>query len=380
MKPILTITRYIVGILFIFSGLVKANDPLGLSYKMQEFFEVWGMHALNDYTLAFSILMIAFEIIAGVAVIIGWQMRLFSWLLLLLIIFFTFLTGYALLSGKIKSCGCFGDCIPLTPTQSFIKDIVLLILILLLFRYRDSIKSSKSRNTSMIFLLATVIFSFGFQWYVLRHLPVVDCLPYKKGMNIAAQMQIPAGAIPDSTVISFVYQKDGKEVEFTADQFPADFNDSTYTFVKRYDKLVRKGNAEPPVKDFVLLTASGNDTTHAITTARGMMQWLFIRKVEEGKQKEILNWISELEELSRSGNMPLVIITPVADAVNKLLPAGLRHIQVLRSDAVAVKTAARTDLTLYLMNDGAVVNKWALADAAKSLVAIREITSVAGNR
>src|SRR6266498_111114 len=122
MKTLLNIGRIIVGVLFIFSGLVKANDPLGLSYKMQEFFEVWGLSSLNDYTLALSLVMNIFEVLAGVAVIIGWRMKLFSWLLLLLIIFFTFLTGYAALSGKIKTCGCFGDCIPLTPTTSFIKD------------------------------------------------------------------------------------------------------------------------------------------------------------------------------------------------------------------------------------------------------------------
>src|SRR4249919_3078048 len=103
MKLLISISRYVVGILFIFSGLVKANDPLGLSYKMQEFFELWVMHFLNDYTLAFSVAMIAFEIIAGVAVLVGWKMNLFSWLLLLLIIFFTFLTGYAVFSGKIRT-------------------------------------------------------------------------------------------------------------------------------------------------------------------------------------------------------------------------------------------------------------------------------------
>jgi len=127
MKLILNIARFIVGVLFIFSGLIKANDPLGLSYKMQEFFEVWGWGFLDNYTLTLSVFMIAFEIIAGVAVLVGWQMKLFSWLLLLLIIFFTFLTGYALFSGKIRECGCFGDCIPLTADQSFMKDLVLLV-------------------------------------------------------------------------------------------------------------------------------------------------------------------------------------------------------------------------------------------------------------
>ncbi len=88
---------------------------------MQEFFEVWGIHWLDHFTLAFSLIMIVFEIVAGVAILLGWRMRLFSWLLLLLIIFFTFLTGYAYLSGKVRECGCFGDCIPLTAGQSFTK-------------------------------------------------------------------------------------------------------------------------------------------------------------------------------------------------------------------------------------------------------------------
>src|ERR1700712_4454856 len=140
MKTGLTIARIIVGILFIFSGLVKANDPLGLSYKMQEFFEVWGWNFFNDYTLSFSVLMIAFEIIAGVAVLLGWRMKLFSWLLLLLIIFFTFLTGYAVLSGKIRTCGCFGDCIPLSASQSFTKDLLLTALIIFIFIFKDKVQ------------------------------------------------------------------------------------------------------------------------------------------------------------------------------------------------------------------------------------------------
>ena len=140
MKLLINIARIIVGVLFIFSGLVKANDPLGLSYKMQEFFEVWGWGFLDNFSLSFSILMIAFEIIAGVAVLLGWRMKLFSWLLLLLIIFFTFLTGYAVLSGKIRTCGCFGDCIPLTAEQSFTKDLILTALIVFIFIFRNQVK------------------------------------------------------------------------------------------------------------------------------------------------------------------------------------------------------------------------------------------------
>src|SRR5215210_6162430 len=154
MKILLSVIRIVVGVLFIFSGLIKANDPTGLSFKMEEFFEVWGLTFLNSYTLAFALIMNAFEIVAGVAVLLGWRMRLFSWLLLLLIIFFTFLTGYALLSGKIKTCGCFGDCIPLTSKQSFIKDLVLLVLIIIIFITKDAIRPlfSNAASTSLIAL------------------------------------------------------------------------------------------------------------------------------------------------------------------------------------------------------------------------------------
>src|SRR6476469_7174370 len=153
MKTTLTVIRWIVGLLFIFSGLIKANDPLGLSYKMQEFFEAWGIQSLNDYTLALSLVMNVFEVLAGVAIIVGWRIKLFTWLLLLLIIFFTFLTGYATYSGKFKSCGCFGDCIPLTPLQSFIKDLILLMLIIIIFVYRNKIPPAFSNMTLPLFIL-----------------------------------------------------------------------------------------------------------------------------------------------------------------------------------------------------------------------------------
>src|SRR6478736_10218331 len=167
-KNTLRVIRWIVGLLFIFSGLVKANDPLGLSYKMQEFFEAWNFYFLNDYTLAFSLIMNVFEVLAGVAVIIGWRMKLFSWLLLLLIIFFSFLTGYALLSGKIKTCGCFGDCLPLTPAQSFTKDLILFVLILILFVNRRRIISSVKQFVAIGLLLLCVVSVSYLQAYVMK--------------------------------------------------------------------------------------------------------------------------------------------------------------------------------------------------------------------
>lgn len=358
MKHLLIIIRWLVGLLFIFSGLIKANDPMGLSYKMQEFFEVWNIHGLQTYTLAMSVLMIAFEIIAGVAVIVGWQFRLFSWLLLLLIIFFTFLTGYALFSGKIKECGCFGDCIKLTSKDSFIKDIVLLILITYLFAFRHRVRSALGNTVSFLIIVMATFFSFGGQFFVLKHLPVIDCLPYKIGSNIAQSRQIPTEAIPDSVVITFVYKKEGKELEFDADHFPADFNDSLYTFVNRYDKVVRKGNAEPLIKDFVLINANEQDVTDSILTLQGPAIIVFSKSwdAEWNAAFELLKQEAAIHEI------PLFVSTSSPELVRKNIMG-----TILKSDFVAIKTAARVDPTVYLLNNGTIKGKWALADEGELL-------------
>ena len=378
MKPVLTLARFIVGILFIFSGLVKANDPLGLSYKMQEFFEVWGWNFFNDYTLSFSILMIAFEIIAGVAVLLGWRMKLFSWLLLLLIIFFTFLTGYAVLSGKIRTCGCFGDCIPLTAEQSFTKDLILLALIVFIFIFRNSIQPFFKPLISSRILILTTLFSFALQGYVFRHLPVVDCLPYKVGKNIQQQMKVPPGAVPDSTVITFVYNKQGKPVEFTSDNFPADFDDSLYHFIKRYDKLIRKGNAEPAIKDFVLTSLGGTDSTNDILSQKGHSLFLFVKdQMNTVYEKDENNQLRLIIADARQHAIPLYIVTNTRDVLAQFSQATKDSLLVSTNafmcDAVAIKTAARANPTLYLLKDGTIQQKWAFADMKKAYEVIHAI-------
>jgi uncharacterized membrane protein YphA (DoxX/SURF4 family) len=377
MRTLHFLTRLLVGVLFIFSGLVKANDPLGLSYKMQEFFEVFGCSFFNQYSLLIAIVMIAFEIIAGVAVVLGWQMKLFSWLLLLLIVFFTFLTSYALLSGNIKTCGCFGDCIPLTPLQSFTKDVILLILILFIFLNKKNIPHLFSTVLSKMILLLTVIFSFGLQWYVLKYLPLVDCLPYKVGSHIASSMKVPPGAIPDSTVITFQYKKQGKLVTFEADHFPEDFDDSLYQFVKRYDKLVRKGNAEPAIKDFSLTTIYGNDSTQALLAYEGYSLWLLVPDTINLQTAKA--WLPELRtarsELLPKKNIHFFVITNQLAAANRVLNEDktITAATILNCDGVAIKTAARSNPTLYLIKTGTIVNKWASAKFSNAYTALTKL-------
>lgn len=371
MKTILSVIRIIVGVLFIFSGLIKANDPTGLSYKMQEFFEVWGLQSLNDYTLAFAVIMNAFEIVAGVAVLLGWRMKLFSWLLLLLIIFFTFLTGYALFSGKIKTCGCFGDCIPLTAQQSFIKDLILLLLIVVIFIKKDVIKPVFSTSASSVLIIATILFCIISQWFVLNHLPVIDCLAYKKGNNFLEKMKIPEGALTDSFAIKFRYRKAGKEVEFDSDHFPEDFNDSSYQFIDRVQELIRPGTATAPINDFILYGESGEDTTLAILNQAGYYIMLFTKDANETESGWNKN-ATKISNVCQQKNIPFYIVTATTEAAQKQLPATQR-IQYLKCDATVIKTAGRVNPTYFVMKQANIVGKYANSDYEKVINQLNNI-------
>lgn len=380
MKTLVTICRIIVGLLFIFSGLVKANDPLGLAYKMEEFFQIWnaglsgssfflknaliGLFSfLENHSLFLSVVMIAFEIIAGAALLLGWRMKLFSWLLLLLIIFFTFLTAYAYLatnadgSPKFTNCGCFGDCLPITPLTSFLKDVALTVLIVFLFIKRRWIRPVSSARTTTLAMLLVTVFSFGIQWYTLTYLPVFDCLPYKKGNNISEQMKKPANAVPDSTVITYRYKKDGKEVEFTTSQYPADF-DSTYIFVSRYDKVVRKGrNNIPPITGFVLHGATDEDSA-SIVLAQPYAVLLYC----EDFSVPVSKWKKDFAALYTAAlekNIPVYAITGQRDtALTLFATTPFAGIQVFTSDNTAIRTAARTNPCIYVLKQGTIMGKW----------------------
>jgi uncharacterized membrane protein YphA (DoxX/SURF4 family) len=357
MKIILAAARIIVGLLFIFSGLIKANDPSGLSYKMQEFFEKWNMDFMNNFTLLFSVLMIAFEIIAGVAVLLGWRMKLFSWLLLLLIAFFTFLTAYALFSGKIKTCGCFGDCIPLTAKQSFIKDLILFALILLIFFYRNKIQPLLKKKPGVTMMLLGVLFAFGVQWYTLNYLPVLDCLPYKAGNNIPDNMKLPQGAAV-SSVIKFIYKKDGKEVEIISGKWPADFNDSIYTFVRRVEeKQVDDAAVLPPITGFALNTLSGNDSASFVMTQPKAL--LFIVNKLDAMHGRWNKDLAKIVKEAKAKNIPFGILTTEAAAAHKIVNEENKYdVPIYTCDEKAIKTAARTAAVLYRIEAGTVTGKW----------------------
>ena len=388
MKLVINITRFIVGLLFIFSGLVKAIDPLGLSYKMQEFFEIWnqglskGSSFLNNtlvnffeylhgHSLALSVLMIVFEIIAGLAVLLGWRMKFFSWLLLILIIFFTFLTGYAYYSGKFTNCGCFGDCIPISPSTSFVKDLILLALIIFLFANRKRIQPFLTSRTNTILMSAATILSLGIQWYSLNYLPLVDCLPFKKNNNIETQMKMPANAVPDVYDIKFIYEKDGKQYEFALDQLPKDI--STYTFVDQKKRLVKKGsNNEPPIKGFSLKGETDIDPT-SIVLAQPYSMLLFC----ENFSHPIEPWKNRFAILyaqAQQRNIPVYLVSTSLDEASKAITGTpFANIQIFKCEYTAIRTAARTNPCIYLLKQGTVVNKWSYKNLDKAIETVKAI-------
>lgn len=363
MKATVTLVRILVGLLFIFSGLVKANDPLGLSYKMQEFFEVWQVHGWNDTTLALSIFMNAFEIIAGFALLIGWRFRLISWLLLLLIVFFTFLTGYTYVTGMPKNCGCFGDCLPISSQTSFFKDVVLTVLIIFLLVKSKYVKPLLPARFAIIPLILVIIGSFGFQYYTLNHLPVVDCLPFKKGNNILEKRQIPKDAIPDSFAIRFLYSKGGKEFEFAPSELPADL--TTYKFISRKDKLIRKGNAEAAIKGFDLKGQSGTDSTMQI-----LQQPIALLLIGEDLKHPSVSWSAAFNTIYKQAhqkNIPSFIITGQAGNAQLLIQGSeIAAVPIFTCDNTTIRTAARANPTLYIIQQGTITGKWSGSDIGKA--------------
>lgn len=366
MKIIITLVRILTGILFIFSGLVKAIDPRGLAYKMQEFFEVFAregyfkpmMDALNDHALTFSIIMITLEVILGLALLLGWQKKLTTWMLLLLMLLFTFLTSFVLFSGKIAACGCFGDCIPITPIQTFTKDIILLIFVLLLLFKTEYIRPLNKPWILSAWILLALILTLSLQFYVLKHLPLIDCLPFKKGNNILSLSKMPVNAVPDKYDYTFIYEKNGEKKEFPATSLP----DSTWNFSERKQVLIQKGkNNVPLINDFKLNTIDGNDTTEAIFKSDSPYYLCFLEFPSNNTQK----WIDEFRVLSAklTGKNKLYLVTSQRNAAENFLQKYKIVIDGLFTcDATAIKTSARSNPTVYLMKGPVIQYKWGWAD------------------
>ena len=219
-------------------------------------------------------------------------------------------------------------------------------------------------------MLATTIFSFALQWYTLKYLPLVDCLPFKKGNNISEKMKIPPGARPDSFAIRFVYEKGGKLYEFSATDLPPDLG--TYTYKERKDKLIRKGDAEPPIKGFVLTGITDIDSAEYL-----LSQSYAIVLFVEDFSTPVKEWDSEFEKIykqAKEKNIPSFLITTrLADAAAALTGTAFSEIQMFKADVTMVRTAARSNPCIYILEKGTILGKWSGRQFQKATTELRKI-------
>lgn len=401
MKALSWISRMLVGALFIVSGLIKANDPMGFSYKLDEYFIVFGTPWMSDYSLFMASLICVLEIILGAAVIFGTRMVTVSWALLLMILFFTFLTFYSAWFNKVTDCGCFGDALKLTPWESFWKDIVLLFFVLIIFINRKRIQHGEMRSdliNSFVAIALIAVFSFGvinwdfpiwfaaimllsialvknkwgsmpntvvlgistvaslyFTWFCVNHLPIKDFRPYAIGKNIHEGMSIPPGAPQDSIVMMFQYKRDGVMHEFTADQLPEDLD--KYEFVDRIDKVIRKGYV-PPIHDFTIVDVNGSDYTEDFLNREGytfMLVAYDLAKTNTAIQPQV-NAFAQAAEKSQ---IPFFGITSTSfPEIDAFRHEHQNMFPYYNCDATTLKTIIRSNPGLVLLKKGTVVNMW----------------------
>lgn len=258
MRALIGIVRIIVGVLFIFSGLVKLNDPMGFSFKLEDYFapDVLNLEFLIPYALMLATVLVIVEVLLGLFLLLGYLKRFTVWSLLLMIVFFTFLTFYSAYFNKVTDCGCFGDAIPLTPWQSFWKDVILLILIVVLTFNMKYIQPVFTRNIRNILVLIALTGCLGIAYYVLQHLPIIDFRAYKIGTNIEEGMAVPEDAPQPVFEYRWKFLIDGKEEIITTF---GDYPQVDGEFVDVDTKMISEGYI-PPIHDF-MIERDGEDFT-----------------------------------------------------------------------------------------------------------------------
>lgn len=355
MRVLLPISRIAAGGLFIFSGIVKAIDPLGSAYKFHDYFIAFGLNSLQSLSLPLAILLCMAEFIAGLSVLTGIRFKEGAWLMFLLIIFFTPLTFILALTNPVSDCGCFGDAVHLTNWQTFGKNIILLAFISVIFINRK--KSGRWLSTSMEWITegAAVIVFCGFAFYNLRYLPVIDFLPYRIGTNIREKMIIPEGAPVDRYETTFIYKKNGESREFTLDNYPA--NDTSWVFVDQKSRLISKGY-EPPIHNFSISTLNNTDITDSILDSKGYTLLMISTKLENAKNKSLVKGLATGMAFKAQGISFFVVTASGTDVVKKY-ENGLTFCQ---ADETTLKTVVRSNPGYLLIRDGKIEGKWSWAN------------------
>lgn len=368
MKYLTGFSRIFVGVLFIFSGLIKLNDPMGFSFKLEEYFapDVLNLEFLTPLALAFALLVVIFEVVLGIALLLGWQKKWTLWALLLLIVFFTFLTFYSAYFNKVTDCGCFGDAIPLTPWGSFTKDIVLLAFILILFAGKKYINAISSQVVSLGILVVSVILCSWMGYHVLNHLPFKDFRPYAEGLSIVDGMK-QAEELglepPQYDVIYTLKNEAGEVIEINSTQYLEEkwWEKKDWVLQEDLSKSIKvKDGYEPPVHDFSIVTEYG-DVTDSVLSADNYVLIISYRldKSDKAAFKSIAKTAWELEEAS----IPVIALTSTSGQEVE----DLRHdiqapFEFANTDQTTLKTIIRSNPGIVWLKEGRVHKKWHFND------------------
>ena len=362
MRFLFTISRYLVGLLFIFSGVIKINDPVGTQIKLQEYFEVFSsdftpiFEIFIPYALILSVFLCTLEIVIGVALLINYQIKITSKITLGLILFFTFLTFYSAYFNKVTDCGCFGDAIKLTPWESFYKDIILLVLSGIIVFIHPKLSNQKGYlylkifdniNFRNRFILSVTLICLIISYSAINFLPFIDFRAYKVGNYIPSLME-PS----EELKYTYIMEKDGVTYEF--DNYPLD---NSFEFKEL--KLLNP-EAEPKITDYSLWNKDGDYTNESF---QGNKLFLIIHDVNklDIENKKLENFVSKLESLNNSISfwVEIVIITSSdEESINTFLKENDINLKTVYGDATVLKTIIRSNPGFFLMRNGLVKGKW----------------------
>ena len=355
--------RFLLGATFVFSGFVKAIDPIGTQYKLQDYISAVDMGGIvpDIVTLLASVALSALEFSLGVFVLFAIRRHLVSKILVAFMAVMTLITVWIALFNPVKDCGCFGEALRLTNVQTLLKNIVLLAASVVVAWRPLRMYRFLSRSTQWIAINYTILFVLLLSAHCLYHLPLIDFRPYHIGMNIKKGMEIPAGAPQPEFETTFILQKNGVKKEFTLDNYP----DSSWQFVDSKTVQTKEGYV-PPIHDFSIQKADGDDITDSVLTAKGYIFLLVSPHLEQADDSNFGD-IDLLYEYCQERKIPFYCLTASTKKdIDHWADITGAEYPFCFTDETALKTIIRSNPGLLLLKDGTIIRKWSHNDLPSS--------------
>jgi uncharacterized membrane protein YphA (DoxX/SURF4 family) len=352
------IARILVGLTFIFSGFVKGIDPWGSAYKFTDYFNAMHMEWLIWAAFPLGVLLAFTEFAIGIALLFNVFLRFFSWLALLFMIFFTGLTLWIAIENPVTDCGCFGDALVISNWETFYKNVVLIVLTVVVFIYRNNMKGSPGKKTGFTLSALSVLLYAAFVIHSYNHLPVFDFRPYKVGVNIPESMAIPADA-PQAEYENIFYYKNkntGEVEEFTEENYP--WQDTiNYEFHDMESNLIREGYV-PPIHDFRIETPKGDNIADFFLYDDNYVFILIAYDLKKSSTKPQAK-INTLANWAVNDGMAFICLT--SSLPEESAEFAERHgapYEFFNCDEITLKTIVRSNPGLMVIKDGTIVAKY----------------------